>query len=361
MTASDYALTDTITFDLTVIDVNRPPSISIPSTALLDEGDTLNITGTAYDPDGDTLTLTIQYGDGSAAETTVLIPGDSITLNHKYLDNGDYKAVAFVEDRLGGSNADTVTVQVKNVPPSVNASIDPIYVDPMQPVHYSGSFTDPGELDTHTITWYFSDSTSAEGSLNVSHTYSLGGIFHDTLKVVDKDGGKGVAEVIVKVRCSLYPIAMYVSTIANISPGELLTDVYQGSGSGNFGWLSWTGRPDVNTLVQSLIPPGNSNTYVNPDDPQDTTISIGDWVSGKPGVSNSKKVRDALDNLKDMIITVPLWDEAQGNGKNLKYRVAGYAYIQIVDYHLPGANRISAIFWGLANCPEEVVEENNGE
>ena len=98
------------------------------------------------------------------------------------------------------------------------------------------------------------------------------------------------------------------------------------------------------TLVQSLTPPGDSDTYVNPYDPNDDGLSTGDWVYGTPGISNASSVRDALDTLMSYVIVVPVWDEATGQGNNLEYHVVGFAQIQITDYHLPGQNRISAIF-----------------
>ncbi len=57
--------------------------------------------------------------------------------------------------------------------------------------------------------------------------------------------------------------------------------------TGNFGLLTWTGSPGEEALVTSLTPPGDSETYVNPDDPADHEVSVGDWIHGKPGVSNS--------------------------------------------------------------------------
>jgi hypothetical protein len=35
----------------------------------------------------------------------------------------------------------------------------------------------------------------------------------------------------------------------------------------------------------------------------------------------------------------------------IQYHVVGLARIQITDYHLPGQDRISAIFQGVASCP----------
>lgn len=64
-------------------------------------------------------------------------------------------------------------------------------------------------------------------------------------------------------------------------------------------------------------------------------------------------MRDALDILKSHLISVPVWDTASGSGGNLKYHVVGFARIRITDYHLPGQNRISAVFWGMTTCAEQ--------
>ena len=89
---------------------------------------------------------------------------------------------------------------------------------------------------------------------------------------------------------------------------------------------------------------------MNPDDPSDHQISIGDWVSAKPGVSNSKGVRDALDALKSVDITVPVWDLTRGSGDHAAYRVANFARVRLISYQLPGQNRISVQFLGFTTC-----------
>lgn len=151
-------------------------------------------------------------------------------------------------------------------------------------------------------------------------------------------------------QCDLYPIALSAQQLSNVAPGTVLTDIYNGAQPGNFGWLSWGGSPSEPTLVASLTVPGNSSTYVNPDNSSDHQISISDWVSGKPGVSNSKDVRNALDALKSVDINVPVWDQARGSGEHAAYRVANFARIRLLSYQLPGQNRISAKFLGLTTC-----------
>ena len=145
--------------------------------------------------------------------------------------------------------------------------------------------------------------------------------------------------------------ALYRNTVLAATVGPALPDVYNGVGPGNLGWLTWTGANGEPVLVHSLTPPGDSDTYINPNDPNNPRLSVGDWVSGRPGVANSRGVRDALDALKPLTITVPVWDTATGQGSNTRYHVLGFARVQITDYRLPGQNRISAIYWGTASCP----------
>ena len=150
--------------------------------------------------------------------------------------------------------------------------------------------------------------------------------------------------------CELYPVALSVRSLEGAAPGTEVLDILNGAQPGNFGWLTWIGNPSTPTLVASLSAPGNSSTYVNPDDPADREVSVGDWIHGKPGVSNGKKIREALDALRTSEITVPVWDEVRGHGATVAYRVAAFARVRLLSYRLPGQNRISARFLGYVSC-----------
>ncbi len=156
----------------------------------------------------------------------------------------------------------------------------------------------------------------------------------------------------------LYPIALSTATVDPADPPVaplLLPDIFNGSQPGNFGWLTWAGDPSVPVLAASLTQPGDSHTYVNPYDPADREVSVGDWIQGSPGVSNAREIRDLLDDLisSQAVITVPIWDLAENSGNNANYRVAGFAQVQLIDYHLPRDDMISAVFHGLVDpgCP----------
>jgi hypothetical protein len=150
--------------------------------------------------------------------------------------------------------------------------------------------------------------------------------------------------------CDLYPIALPAAALSNAASGTILTNLLQGTQPANFGWLSWGGSPGEPALVTSLTPPGNASTFVNPDDVSDHQVSAGDWVRGKPGVSNSGTVRDALEALKSVDITVPVWDQTRGSGEHAAYRVSAFARVRLLDYHLPQQNRITAQFLEHIEC-----------
>lgn len=114
-------------------------------------------------------------------------------------------------------------------------------------------------------------------------------------------------------------------------------DLFDSDAPGNFGWLSWTGCTNVPCLCTSLTPPGDSETYVNPNDPGDHTLSIGDWVESGPGTKNSQCIRAQLDDFiaNETPITVVVWDQVQGGGANAEYRIAGFAMFIMEARDLP--------------------------
>jgi hypothetical protein len=152
--------------------------------------------------------------------------------------------------------------------------------------------------------------------------------------------------------CPLMPIATNATTVAETVPGTAIRDILNGARPGQRGWLTWTGAVGEPVLAASLTLPGDSDTYVNPNDIRDHLVSVGDWVRGRPGVVNSRAVRDALEALIGHEIVVPLWDTTRGQGANATYNVIGFARFLITDYQLPKDNRIGAAISVRATaCP----------
>lgn len=169
------------------------------------------------------------------------------------------------------------------------------------------------------------------------------------------------------VKCNLYPIALSKSSVQYLQPNQMITDIWNGTGAGNFGWLTWNGLQSEPALSTSLTPPGNSYTYTNPKNSSDHLVSIGDYIQGRPGVTNSSGVRAALDKLKTVDVIVPVYDTSncEGGSKSL-YKTWKFAKVRLTSYDLaggqsdgsagmcsekPGRNTITAKFLGFEeNC-----------
>ncbi|TET52807.1 MAG: PKD domain-containing protein [Anaerolineales bacterium] len=326
---------------------NVAPAVDAGPDETADEGAEVAFAGSFTDPGVvDTHTIEWDFGDG-VTELGTLEPV------HAYGDDGLYTVTLTVADDDGGVGVGTAVVTVTNAAPSVTVSVSPTLALPRQEVVFEGAFSDPGYLDTHTIEWDFGDGITMTGLLTVRHAYEVGDVYAATLTVTDDDGGVGQASVVVGVSLELYPIALHVDTIAGAEVGQELDDILNGELGGNFGWLSWAGDPSEPTLAESLTLYGNSGDYVNPNDAQDSVISVGDWVFGAPGVVNSTEVRDALGLLEDYVVTVPVWDVAERSGGDVQYHVVGFAHVQITGYDLAGDNLVSASFWGMTTSPEQ--------
>ncbi len=75
--------------------------------------------------------------------------------------------------------------------------------------------------------------------------------------------------------CELYPIALSAQTLAPLEMGDTIANMWNGAQPGNFGWLAWTSDTSEAALATSLTPPGNSDTYINPNNPNDRVVSGG--------------------------------------------------------------------------------------
>jgi RHS repeat-associated protein len=150
--------------------------------------------------------------------------------------------------------------------------------------------------------------------------------------------------------CSLYPITVPHALVSQAQAGSHFNNVPLGTRPGNYNWLSWAGKTDVNTLAASLAASGNSHTYRNPNNPGDHRLDTGDWVEGTPGVKNGNAVRAAMDLLLGKNIILPVWSVSGGQGANINYQTARFAVVELTDYQLNGKGYISFTFKRFTQC-----------
>jgi hypothetical protein len=153
---------------------------------------------------------------------------------------------------------------------------------------------------------------------------------------------------------------------ANPNPGNLYWSRDVGEG-GNFGWLSWAGSTDANTLADSLEPPGNfydqypggeSDENRTGDPPEniegcepdggteatgdcDGTIEAGEWADNGPGNMNKKEVREWLEGYVDRRdhVNILVFDKqsselpgVSGQGENVMYQAYDFITVRLVGY-----------------------------
>ncbi|MHC4594215.1 MAG: PKD domain-containing protein, partial [Planctomycetota bacterium] len=171
---------------LAVIVNDLGPTAALVGDTVLDEGQSgsFDANGSTSSPDA----IVLYEWDWDYDGVTFVASGDTgATHSHTWLDDGPYTVAVRVTDDDGSTDIAKLAVIVNNVAPTVNAGPDKT-ADEGDVVNFSGSFTDPGLADTHTIEWDFGDSTTAVGTLTPSHVYADNGIYTVTLTVTDDDG-----------------------------------------------------------------------------------------------------------------------------------------------------------------------------
>ncbi len=133
-------------------------------------------------------TVTVDWGDDSEATVLELPAGvGSFTAPHQYLNNrpddAPYTIRVTVMGSDGASASGQVAVTVNNVAPSdLQLTLSAAEIDEWGRAWLSGSFADPGTLDTHTVTIDWDDGTSeqvlnlppgARAFSEVMHTFAV--------------------------------------------------------------------------------------------------------------------------------------------------------------------------------------------
>jgi PKD repeat protein len=156
------------------------------------------------------------FGDGSPADTS-----GTLAPRHFFNENGNYTVTVTVTDSDGNAGIDQLNVAVANAPPIVSAGADRIAtID--QSITFSGSFTDPGVLDTQTVSWDFGDgSPKVTGTLSPTHAYAAAASHLVSLAVTDDDGGIGTDSLVVTVTApGAQTYTFNTSTAAYIRDGK---------------------------------------------------------------------------------------------------------------------------------------------
>jgi ELWxxDGT repeat protein len=188
--ADSYPISVTVTDDdlgivaagTTVGVANVAPALTLNAVTAIVENGIATLTGTIADPGTlDTFTLVIDWGDPLSpnnVETYIFAASatssQSFTLTHQYLDDNpsatafnSYMIAVAVADDDAGSVSVATSVLVHNAAPQ-GLTISATSVDENGIVTVTGTFTDPGTLDTHKVEIDWSGAGPGEGNTTIT-------------------------------------------------------------------------------------------------------------------------------------------------------------------------------------------------
>ncbi len=235
ITADDgKGLNATTTFTVNVAGVAPVAHIS-PTVSSSPEGTALSLNASATSPDaadnGAVFNYTWTATKNGNAFSNSSGPSFSVTPD----DEGTFVVTLKAKDDGGLTGTSSLTFAGANVAPSAKISVvtpsAPLVVTAQESIALSGSFSDPGALDSHTATWTFGDGATSSttygpggsAGFSTSHAYAAAGSYTVSLTVRDDDGGLGQASAKVVVQtpqAALGSIAGYVQGLSTLNAGQ---------------------------------------------------------------------------------------------------------------------------------------------
>ncbi len=150
----------------------------------------------------------------------------------------------------------------------------------------------------------------------------------------------------------------YTDAFFRNTPGLSLTQARQGyifkankPVQSDFTFLCWRPSCDANALITSLIYPGDSYNYVNPNDFDDTELNVGDWVLAHSGNVGSLDALLSYYIDRQAPIRLIIYDAVQSQGSEVQVKISGFAVLQLQGFSFYGVDK-----WLLL----EYVQGENG-
>ncbi|MBI1881727.1 MAG: cadherin-like domain-containing protein [Chloroflexi bacterium] len=190
------------TFELEVNNV--VPTVNAGPDVSINRGVTFTGSGSFTDPGADNWTATVDYGDGSGVQPLVLNPDKTFLLSHTYTNDDSYTVMVTVTDDDGGTESDTLVVQVLNrlpdcaaAAPSVSSLWPPNHqFVPVNVLGVTDPENDPISITINTIRQDELTNTEGDGTKKEPGN---GRVYHIGFTAADGHGGTCAGEVLVGV------------------------------------------------------------------------------------------------------------------------------------------------------------------
>ncbi len=209
--------TDSITINV----ANVAPTVTIngnPGSG--PEGTLIALTSTVSDPGDDVITRSWSVTKNGGAFDSGTGPGFSFTPD----DNGTYAVTVTANDGEGGTDSDSVSINVTNVAPTVSINQDPGTGTEGTQIDLTASVSDPGSADTFTRSWSV---TKNGGAFDTGTGFSYpfipddNGTYVVTVTADDDDGGSDSDSITINVT----NVAPTVSIVENPGSGPEGTQI----------------------------------------------------------------------------------------------------------------------------------------
>jgi hypothetical protein len=151
---------------------NVRPSVSAGANETVSEGGTVTRSVAFTDPGADTWTATVDFGDSSAvlALTNAELAGQAFAIEHTYASEGTYPVTITVTDKDdvagSGTGIGTFQVMVLNAAPVITGlALSAATILEGGSVTLTGTFSDPGLSDAHTVAVTWGDGQNSSATL----------------------------------------------------------------------------------------------------------------------------------------------------------------------------------------------------
>lgn len=173
---------------LLVVDT-APSNVAHDPPFAVDEGGVQTITGSFVDPGvSDAHQAIVDWGDGTIETIDLALGARTFALTHRYADDnptGTQSDQYNVSIRIAGDGAtsapDSTSFPVRNVRPQITSvDLSSNIIIEGDTLTVTGTFSDPGLLDTHTILVSWGDGTASFGQVNeAQRTFSASHVYRD--------------------------------------------------------------------------------------------------------------------------------------------------------------------------------------
>jgi len=226
----NYTVTLTITDDdgasafisATKCVLNRSPvALFSESATTVYTGEVISFNASAsYDPDGVIVSYYWDFGDGTN--------GTGATVNHFYVDDGNYTVTLTVTDNDGTTVSESSIKTVVNRSPTAifTESAETVYMG--QIIHFNGSASYDPDGSIVSFFWDFGDGTNAT-SMIVEHAYEVNGTFVVMLTVTDDDDATSSTLSTKTILWNEPPVAIFTESAGTVDTGEVIS--FNGSAS----------------------------------------------------------------------------------------------------------------------------------